>query len=655
MCPGVYYKLVGPYTDDIIVVIPGLFLNRVNASASEAFVSVVHNAAVNYYRFPVSAFKSTPKASGFSITIGDSTFTDKGITLSIMPDADDDAKDTVMAEISFEDQTPWTVSPPKHENHPRTRPALPSPHSLLLGGLHVWFGLSPVCLRLQTRLLHPSTMGVLGYLTGLECYHHVLSLHHKLHGYISVGEALTDLEMGTGYLEKDWGSTFPRTWIWAQSNHFALLKPPKRGNGAGGVEGEVWAESEENREEIGEEGAPGSGESSGAVSALYADHIHNHERPVSIFLSVARVPLPAFAGWVSRLIGWSSPAAQAELSSGALQLDGAESADAHSVSMGFVVGFLFERQLNVFASYQLDSIVRFDVEEGADGGRDEGKQVVHLSFVDAARTRRLDVALHKPVQINAAKRRKKDTECLKKAVAQKNRERERLGVKLNPLEEAFLMDDINKRKAEDAAQQSPEAAAAEKAAMEAGIAAAKAANPQAQLDALYAKPVAVPAPIVAGLYGPRAGRMEKFVKESLIGGRIEVAWSELRSASSYAAMSSKERKSGAASGGVAGAPGQPWTQQIVGQEIMYSSLLYRAIAKPAAMEVQGDVEWLQNENDHHNSAATFLVRTVAHWLLGQPHVNAVVAAATALALLAGAMLLGLTRASANKNKVRVSN
>lgn len=40
-CIGWYYKFVGPYTDDIVAVIPGYFQNKVNVSNSEAFIMVV--------------------------------------------------------------------------------------------------------------------------------------------------------------------------------------------------------------------------------------------------------------------------------------------------------------------------------------------------------------------------------------------------------------------------------------------------------------------------------------------------------------------------------------------------------------------------------------------------------------------------------------
>jgi hypothetical protein len=442
-------------------------------------------------------------------------------------------------------------------------------------------------------------MGVLGWFGNLECYHAVLSMHHKLHGYISVGESLTDLEMGTGYLEKDHGSSFPSAWIWAQSNHFALLRPPKRGKGPAG-EGEVWAESEENVEEVRDEG-PGEGESSGAVSALYADHVHNHEQPVSLFLSVARVPLP-IPEWVFAALGFD---------------------DDDRSAPGFVAGFLYDKVMHIFAAYQLDSLtMEVEVRE-----QDGGKEIVHMHFVDQAHTRQLHVQLHKPVQINAAGKRKKDTACLKKAISQKNRERERLGGNLNPIEEAFLMDSLREKPA------TPEEDAAIAAAMEAGIAAEKANTPEAQLAQLYAKPVPVPAPIVASMYGPRDGKMMKYVKESLVGGRIELQWNELLSASEYGRMSSSQRKQ------------KDWKQQIVGSEVMYAHQLYRGIGKPAAIEVMGDTAWLIDETERRNHEWS---KNFFEWIIVPKH-GLSTAVATIL-IMSIAKMLSLCCCPSNKGK-----
>jgi len=54
----------------------------------------------------------------------------------------------------------------------------------------------------------------------MECYHGVLSLDHALQGALHIGGERLALDGGRGYVEKDWGTSFPSSWVWAQSNHF---------------------------------------------------------------------------------------------------------------------------------------------------------------------------------------------------------------------------------------------------------------------------------------------------------------------------------------------------------------------------------------------------------------------------------------------------
>mmetsp|Transcript_93646 Transcript_93646/g.267992 ORF Transcript_93646/g.267992 Transcript_93646/m.267992 type:complete len:421 (+) Transcript_93646:198-1460(+) len=67
----------------------------------------------------------------------------------------------------------------------------------------------------------PDVMGWFAYLPAMECRHGVVSLHSKLKGGLELnGGAITSFDGGLGYVEKDWGSQFPRTWVWLQSSHF---------------------------------------------------------------------------------------------------------------------------------------------------------------------------------------------------------------------------------------------------------------------------------------------------------------------------------------------------------------------------------------------------------------------------------------------------
>ena len=51
-------------------------------------------------------------------------------------------------------------------------------------------------------------------------------------GTLSIEGKVLDLEGGRAYVEKDWGSKFPKTWVWIQANHF---EAPENSNGAVGT------------------------------------------------------------------------------------------------------------------------------------------------------------------------------------------------------------------------------------------------------------------------------------------------------------------------------------------------------------------------------------------------------------------------------------
>lgn len=50
----------------------------------------------------------------------------------------------------------------------------------------------------------------------LPCFHEVLSLFHSLRGLITVNGRLWDFSGASGYLEKDWGNSFPASYLWLQ-------------------------------------------------------------------------------------------------------------------------------------------------------------------------------------------------------------------------------------------------------------------------------------------------------------------------------------------------------------------------------------------------------------------------------------------------------
>lgn len=66
----------------------------------------------------------------------------------------------------------------------------------------------------------PNIMGPLSYIPNLECNHDIISMGHHISGEIDYNGDIIDMTDGNGYLEKDWGKSFPRKYSWFQSNFF---------------------------------------------------------------------------------------------------------------------------------------------------------------------------------------------------------------------------------------------------------------------------------------------------------------------------------------------------------------------------------------------------------------------------------------------------
>ena len=64
-------------------------------------------------------------------------------------------------------------------------------------------------------------MGPFSFVPFMECYHGVLSMNHGIKGRLDFNGESLSFDNGKGYMEKDWGHSFPEGYIWMQSNHFA--------------------------------------------------------------------------------------------------------------------------------------------------------------------------------------------------------------------------------------------------------------------------------------------------------------------------------------------------------------------------------------------------------------------------------------------------
>lgn len=74
--------------------------------------------------------------------------------------------------------------------------------------------------KIKTNPICPNIMGYYSYLPFMECYHGIISMNHYLEGSLLLNEEEIDFSYGKGYIEKDWGISFPKEYIWLQSNNF---------------------------------------------------------------------------------------------------------------------------------------------------------------------------------------------------------------------------------------------------------------------------------------------------------------------------------------------------------------------------------------------------------------------------------------------------
>jgi tocopherol cyclase len=170
---GWYYKNVSPDEKVAYEVIPGVSLPK-DREKAHAFVQVfdAREGRSYYFRYPIDEFRADEKT--FDIDIGGNHFSLDRVRLDI--DRDGAA---IKADLKYGNIRSWPVS-------------------LLCPGAMGWYGLLPM----------------------MECYHDVLSFNNSIEGFFELNGRKYDFTGGKGYMEKDWGTSMPSSWIWMQTNHF---------------------------------------------------------------------------------------------------------------------------------------------------------------------------------------------------------------------------------------------------------------------------------------------------------------------------------------------------------------------------------------------------------------------------------------------------
>lgn len=74
--------------------------------------------------------------------------------------------------------------------------------------------------NIEKNFLNPNIMGPFSYIPFMECNHAILSMKNDISGFININGKKMKFNNDFGYIEKDWGTSFPKSYIWCQGNHF---------------------------------------------------------------------------------------------------------------------------------------------------------------------------------------------------------------------------------------------------------------------------------------------------------------------------------------------------------------------------------------------------------------------------------------------------
>lgn len=166
---GWYFKVVNADETKAFAFIPGIAMDE--EGNKNAFIQVLDGIKKTsaYHRFDASLF--IPAEGKFLVDIGDNSFSENKIVLNLSD---------VKGELNFTGNIPW-----------------PKP------------------------FYSPGIMGPYAFVPFMECYHGIVSMDHTIHGEIEVNNEKINFDNGRGYIEKDWGRSFPSAYIWLQTNHFS--------------------------------------------------------------------------------------------------------------------------------------------------------------------------------------------------------------------------------------------------------------------------------------------------------------------------------------------------------------------------------------------------------------------------------------------------
>lgn len=169
---GWYFKCISTNRKHAIAIIPGMAVDP--QGRKHAFVQIINAVSGKtwYYRFPYTDFHSS--TDRFDVEINNNAFNSDGLSLNI-----DTGEGSIKGRLTFSEVHPF-----------------------------------------PTSCHNPGIMGPFSFFPFMECYHAIIHLSHKIQGKINLDGEILDFNGGVGYIEKDYGRSFPKNYIWLQASHF---------------------------------------------------------------------------------------------------------------------------------------------------------------------------------------------------------------------------------------------------------------------------------------------------------------------------------------------------------------------------------------------------------------------------------------------------
>lgn len=165
---GWYFKVLSQNEAHAFAIIPGVAMD--DSGSRHSFIQVLdgRKKTAEYYKFDYESFSAS--GDRFLVSVGNNHFSGDSLSLDLK---------CLKGKLFFTGNISW-----------------PKP----------WYS--------------PGIMGPYSFVPFMECYHGIVSMDHSISGTLVCNGETVEFNGGRGYIEKDWGSSFPEGYIWFQSNHF---------------------------------------------------------------------------------------------------------------------------------------------------------------------------------------------------------------------------------------------------------------------------------------------------------------------------------------------------------------------------------------------------------------------------------------------------